>query len=226
MLAYAAHRRQRRRLSPATLALIIGGHAAALAFLVTAKMDVNPFVPKTPIVIDSIPIPPEPAPPPDPQPRQDPQPQQQQSTITPTPPLYPPLPSNPVVDSGPVTTDVIPDVREIIDAPLGPRVDPLPLPKEVVKVAARLATPADLLRPPYPDSKLRTEEEAVLKLRLGIDQRGRVVSVDPVGSADPDFLAAARRHLTRHWRYKPATEDGRAVPTSIVITLRFEMQDA
>ena len=226
MLAYAAHRRQRRRLSPATLSLIVGGHAVAIAFLVTAKMEVNPFVPTPPIMIDPIELPePPPLPEPKPQPDTRTPTEQQPSVITPTPPLYPPLPDNPVVDAGPITTDVVPDVRPIIDAPLGPKADPLPPIKEPVKVAARLATPTDLLRPPYPDSKLRTEEEAVLKLRLGIDERGRVVSVDPVGRADPEFLQAARKHLIRHWRYRPATEDGRAIASTIVITLRFEMRD-
>ena len=66
--------------------------------------------------------------------------------------------------------------------------------------------------------------EAVLRLRLSIDERGRVVSVDPVGAADGAFLAAARRHLLAQWRYKPAMEGGRAVATSIVITLRFQLE--
>jgi len=207
------------------LSLIVGGHAVAIAFLVTAKMEVNPFVPKPPLIIEPIDLP-KPPPPPEPQPKPKAEPQQsRRSVITPTPPLYPPLPDNPVVDSGAPTTDVVPDIRPIIDAPLGGTVQPLPPMKEPVKVAARLATPSDLLRPPYPDSKLRSEEEAVLKLRLRIDERGRVVSVEPVGTADPDFLQAARKHLIRTWRYKPATEDGRPVPTSITITLRFEMRD-
>lgn len=225
MLAYAAHRRPHRRLSPSALTLIIGGHALAVGWLITAKMEVNPFVPKTPLTVETIPLPPEPPPPPDPQAEQQPEPRQPSSTITPTPPLYPPLPSNPVVDSGPPTTTVIPDIRPIVEAPLGPTIIPVP-PREVAKVAARLATPADLMRPPYPLSKIRGEEEAVLKLRLGIDERGRVVSVDPVGQADAEFLASARKHLTRHWRYRPATEGGQPVASSIVITLRFELQDA
>ena len=225
MLAYAAHRRPRRRLSPATLSLIIGGHAVALAFLISAKMEVNPFVPKTPIRIEAIPLPEDP-PPPDPKPQPQIDPQSPRSTITPSPRLYPPLPDNPVVDSGPPTTDIIPEMGPIIDAPIGPRVEATPPPpREMVKQGPRLATAGDLLRPAYPASKLRTEEEAVLKLRLQIDERGRVVGVDPVGTADPEFLASARRHLTRHWRYKPATEDGRPVASTIVITLRFEMRD-
>ena len=82
------------------------------------------------------------------------------------------------------------------------------------------------MRPPYPTDKLRLEEEATLKLKLTIDARGRVTAVEPVGAADPSFLAAARRHIIRAWRYKPATEDGRAVSTTLVVTLRFVLDDA
>ena len=91
----------------------------------------------------------------------------------------------------------------------------------IVKLGPRLATPASELRPAYPPSKLASEEEAVLRLRLTIDANGRVTAVDPVGAADRAFLEAARRHLIAHWRYKPATEDGHAVASSAVITLRF-----
>jgi protein TonB len=80
------------------------------------------------------------------------------------------------------------------------------------------------VRPPYPPSKVEREEEAALQLRLSIDERGRVVAVDPVGRADPVFLEAARRHLLAKWRYQPATEGGRPVPSSTVITLKFELE--
>jgi protein TonB len=41
----------------------------------------------------------------------------------------------------------------------------------------RLLTPPAELKPPYPESKILGEEEAVLTLRLAIDERGRVVAV-------------------------------------------------
>jgi protein TonB len=63
----------------------------------------------------------------------------------------------------------------------------------------------------------------VLKLRLTIDPNGRVVAVEPLGRADSVFLQAARRHLLAHWRYKPAMEDGHAVTSTTVITLRFQL---
>jgi protein TonB len=90
-------------------------------------------------------------------------------------------------------------------------------------VGPRPTTPESALRPPYPEAKRRLEQEAVLRLRLAIDDHGRVRSVESVGAADPMFLASARNHLIRHWRYAPATEGGRPVASSIVITLRFEL---
>ena len=65
----------------------------------------------------------------------------------------------------------------------------------------------------------------MLRLRLSIDARGRVTAVEPIGTADPAFLASARAHLIRVWRYKPATEDGRAVASTLTITLRFELEE-
>ena len=87
----------------------------------------------------------------------------------------------------------------------------------------RLLTPASELKPPYPPSKILSEEEAVLTLRLTIDPNGRVIAVEPVGRADREFLEAARRHLMAHWRYSPATDDGRAIASSTVITLHFQL---
>jgi protein TonB len=84
-------------------------------------------------------------------------------------------------------------------------------------------TPQSELKPPYPPSKLLAEEEASLRLSLTIDERGRVVAVEPIGHTDPVFLAAARRYLLAHWRFRPASEDGRAVASTTVITLRFQL---
>lgn len=228
MLDYAAHRRQRRKLSPSALALILGGHAVALALVVTTRMELVTPPKLPPLIVEPIPLPPDP---PKIEPKVEPKPSPSVSSIEAPPtkvevplaegPVVVPIPAPP--NPGPVVgTSPLPQPLPI------PQPEPLPPPAppaKVVKVAAVLATPPDRLRPPYPDSKRRMEEEALLRLRLGIDERGRVTSVDPVGAADPAFLASARAHLTRHWRYRPATEDGRAVATSIVVTLRFELEE-
>ena len=89
-----------------------------------------------------------------------------------------------------------------------------------------MATAERLLRPPYPESQRMLEEEATLTLKLSIDASGRVVAVEPVGSADRAFLDSARKHLLSVWRFTPATEDGKPVPSTKVITLRFELGEA
>jgi periplasmic protein TonB len=107
--------------------------------------------------------------------------------------------------------------------PQPPKIEPQPLPAAQAPTIARLLTPPSELKPPYPESKLLTGEEAALTLRLTISEQGRVIAVDPVGRADGVFLDAARRYLMAHWRYKPATRDGQPVASSLTITLRFEL---
>jgi protein TonB len=216
MLAYAAHRRRgaQRHSAPHVMLAIIAGHVALIAAVMSAKMDLPVRIFDPPTVITPIPIPKPPPPEPKAQPKPSP------SVVTRTPAIVPvPQPRDDQFDPTPIPSP--PSLPAVSPQPNPqPRIIPTPAP---VRVGPRFATAADAVRPPYPTSKIQSEEEAVLKLRLSIDPRGRVVAVEPVGRADPAFLAAARRHLLARWRYKPATEDGRAVASSTTITLRFEL---
>lgn len=203
-----------RRAHPRTLTLIIGAHVVALAAVMTARMDLPTRIFDPPIVVTPIPIPADPPP----QPLDDPRPAPR-SAIVPVPRIVPlPLPDQPRVDPLPLPPGPLPGTG--VDPQPQPQPQPLPDP---VRIGPRFVTPAALVKPPYPESKRRLEQEASLRLRLAIDERGRVTSVEPVGKADPAFLEAARRHILVHWRYKPASEDGRAIATSTVVTLRFEL---
>ena len=219
MLAYAASRpRVAERISnPNAMLAIIAAHVALAALVMSAKLELPPRPTFTRTVIDFIPLPKEPPPKPI-------------TTKLPQPPLPAPTPHPRQSDETqptPPTGDPIPLPRDSGTSPgsgPGPQVDvrpnPIPLP---APTGARLLTPPSELKPPYPPSKLLTEQEAVLKLRLTIDASGRVIAVDPVEAADRVFLEAARRHIMAHWRYRPATEGGRAVATSTVITLEFRL---
>jgi periplasmic protein TonB len=223
MLAYAAANPHPagRAGSLRALVLILAGHAVLIGAVMTAKMELVTNMPFTPTKIFDIPI--DPPPPPEPQPPQAkpaPQPSfiERPVTAIDMPAITPNLP----IDRGPTIAPWNPPV--IGDGPPLRPANPIkPVP---VRIAAVFATPENALRPPYPVSKIRLEQEATLRLRLSIDTRVRVTAVEPVGAADPEFLAAARRHIIRSWRYKPATEDGVAVPTSIVISLAFRLEDA
>ena len=227
MLAYAAQnpRPAGTTGSPRALMLVVAGHAALIAAVLTAKMELVTGTPFDPTDIINIRTPPPPPPPP-PEPQTKPQPKPnepliQDSSIDQT---------ETIVDMGHSTSlelDKGPTIAELIKE-IGPgtTVTPDPPKRDIVKTAALSRTPDSALRPPYPNDKLRLEEEATLKLRLSIDVRGRVTAVEPVGRADPSFLEAARRHIIRAWRYKPATEDGVAVPSTMVINLSFRLEEA
>jgi protein TonB len=218
MLAYAAHRRSiaRGRPAPHALLVIIVAHIALIAAVMSARMEM-PEHKSGPTEVDLIPI--EPPPPPQKAPKVEPK--TAQSTIDRVPVIVPvPRPIDDLLDPTPIPF--------VPDPVIQPGFDPQPTrgiaAKAPVRVAARFATPDSALRPPYPPSKLDSGQEAKLRLRLSIDERGRVTAVEPVGQVDPAFLAAARRHLLARWRYQPATEDGRAVASSTLITLRFELE--
>lgn len=218
MLAYAP-RPDQPRLRPATLGLIVLGHAVLLGLVMTAKsgiIPVNPFKPTEITLIEE----PKPAPPPPPEPQPDRQPSRSQ--IDTVDPIVPPLPSpGPTIDQFP---QPLPQPGPVIGTGLVPT--PVPLDPPVIRTGPRFTTTGDAVRPPYPIAKREAGDEASLRLRLSIDERGRVIAVDPVGRADPTFLEAARRHILRVWRYQPAMEGSKAVPSTTTITLRFELGNA
>lgn len=218
MLAYAANRPQfaARPPSPRTLLLVIAVHIAAVVVLLSMKTDLPQAITGQPIFVRLLrdePPPPEHLVKPS-TPRQQPEVTRTEAQV-PTPPLQVPL-----IDANPK----LPDIRDLI----GPSIPPNPNvePEQAVPPAptiARLLTPQSELKPPYPELKLLTGEETTLTLRLSINEQGRVVGVDPLGTADRAFLEAARRYLIAHWRYKPATRDGQPVASTETITLRFEL---
>ncbi|WP_294121423.1 energy transducer TonB [Sphingomonas sp.] len=220
MLAYAADmpRTAQRTGSPKALTLIVAGHALALAAVLTARPELVGFERDPPPVIINIPNDP---PRPKPDPAHDPRPKQQETQD----PFIPA--ERPIVDMGQATDialDQGPPIRDIL-AGSGTAIIADPPRHVPVKLGPRIAMSEQALKPPYPLDKIRDQEEATLRLRLTIDPRGRVIAVDPVGKADPSFLEAARRHILKAWRYKPATEDGVAVQSTTVISLSFRLED-
>jgi len=211
MLAYAP-RPERRQVSPTALALIVGAHVVAIIAVMNAKLEIERHR-EPPLIIDTIPIPTPPEPP-KPAPEH---PATKTNYTAPTPRFDPPPTDGPKVDPLPPQPLPPPNPGSGTGTPVPPR--PVP----VVHSGPRFATPPDAIRPPYPEAMRAQEKEAVLRLRLAIDERGRVVAVDPVGKADPAFLAAARRHILKAWRYTPAMEGDRAIASSTVITLEFKL---
>ena len=207
-----------RKRYPRALVVIVAAHVAAISAVMLVKMDISGKLLDPPTKVELIPLPKDPPPvPPEPS-----QAKPAQSVIDKPIAVVPiPQPRTPAVDSTPTPfPNATPDTGTRTLPAIEPPIKPLP-----VRTGPRFATPDSRLRPPYPANKLNSGEEAALRLRLSIDERGRVTAVEPVGAADPSFLKAARRHLIANWRYQPATEDGRAVASSTVITLQFRLDD-
>ena len=221
MLAYAANRPTagKRQPSPNALLVVISVHVALLAVVMSAKMDLPSRIPEQRTIIQLLP---EPASPPPVQARIHPRVQQ----IPVRAPIDNAVPVVPV----PSVTDAQPEPAMPLDFGklLGTSestarpAEPVGHPA-AIRHEARLLTPSSELKPPYPASKLASEEEGVLTLRLSIDEHGRVVAVNPIGAADGAFLDSARRYLVGHWRYEPATEGGRPVSSTVTITLHFRL---
>jgi protein TonB len=215
MLAYALNRpvAGKRPSSPSAMLLIISVHVALIALAMSAKMEIDR---RHKVDGPTIYIPPAPPPPP-------PIGTTVKKTDTWT---VQPTRSDAETKLPPVDGQVVGGDTSVGQVPVAGSGESLPgYPPIATSVHhdARLLTPPSELRPPYPESKIISEEEATLQLRLTISDSGRVVAVDPVGAADRVFLDAARRYLIAHWRYQPATEDGRAVGSTIVISLRFQL---
>ena len=217
MLEYAASRRQiaSRPSSPHAMLFIISVHVALLAVVMSAKMDLPAKLLNPPTKIDLLP---EPTPPPQ-QPIRSPSPRPH---LISNPQPQPKVPTDPIV-APTVETNPSIDFGKILGANANPTPNPQPPMTAPVRYDAQLLTPPWEVKPPYPATKLASEEEATLTLRLTIDERGRVIAVDPVGPADRSFLDSARRYIIAHWRYAAATVDGRPTASNVTISLRFEL---
>ena len=220
MLAYAASRPQiaGRNSSPNAMLAIVGAHVALVAVVMSAKMDLPHKLANTPLVIDLVqeddPPPPKPI-------ATTPAARPTQTVVAPDPLVPVPAPDPIAIDPTRLLPNPGPAVGPTPQP--GPTLTPVPIPTPV-RTAARLLTSAYEIRPPYPASKLASGEEAILRLRLTIDERGRVVAVEPLGPTDPAFLNSARRHLLSRWRYKPASEGGHAAASTTIITLKFQLE--
>ena len=150
MLAYAASRRRDladRRPHPNTMLLIIGAHVAALAALMSAKMDLpNHFKSEPPIVVDTIRDPP----PPSNASTQKPIVQQQIREVTNQPPENLKLP--PIVDLSPTQGKTLGSGSEGAGVTVTPRIQNMVA--TPVRTGPRLLTPQSEMKPPYPASKL------------------------------------------------------------------------
>jgi len=78
----------------------------------------------------------------------------------------------------------------------------------------------DRVDPDYPESARRARLQGTVILEAIITTSGEVQQVRVLKSVNPLLDEAAVRAV-RVWRYRPATLNGRAVPVSLTVTVRF-----
>jgi len=81
--------------------------------------------------------------------------------------------------------------------------------------------------PPYPPLSRRLGEEGTVQLKLAIGTDGRVQSADLVKSSGSERLdEAALNWVQSHWRYRPATSEGRPVSSETRVNVVFNLKTA
>jgi len=214
---------EQRTSSPGSLTIVIALHAAGIAGLMLWKTE---FVSTSmkPLVIKMI----KQAPPPPP--------------VEPVPQMKPEVRQKVVIDQVPSVIrmerptefklEQAPDIRPMFDpGPIGDAIaDPAPIPaanppKPVLEPVRREATmlASSQLQPPYPASEQRAENEGSVTVRILIGSDGRVKSVEKVRGANEAFFRSTEQQALRHWRFKPATVDGRPVESRKTMTVHFRL---
>lgn len=103
--------------------------------------------------------------------------------------------------------------------------DPPPVPDPVRREAQIDRRYAAAFQPPYPTSEQRAQHEGTVRIRVTIGTDGRVRAVERVSATNDAFWAVAERQALRHWRFRPATVDGRPVESTKIMTLHFRLAD-
>lgn len=153
----------------------------------------------------------------------------------PPPPALPDL-AQPSVDfvpppeiriAAPASTQAITVEQKIVQTPrsvasaTGPAksVASLPAPTPARSIAATHTTP------PYPPLSRRLGEEGTVRLKLAVATDGKVESAIIEKSSGSQRLdEAARDWVAHHWRYHPATRDGKPVASQTQVNVVFNLK--
>jgi periplasmic protein TonB len=116
--------------------------------------------------------------------------------------------------------------------PKRPPRPPMPPPRPVAPVAPPAPTPARGIAathtiPPYPPMARRLGYQGSVLLDIVIGADGRVTRASVIGSSGHSRLdEAARTWVVGHWRYKPATQNGKLVTSRERVKVVFNLSQA
>lgn len=205
--------------SPFSLTIVIALHGAAIAALMLAKMEYV-RMPIGSMKVYKVPLK-DPPPPEEIKPAET---KPVESRIETVPPVIERPIFEDVVIAEPKPADpIIFDQGPVGPAPPVAQPQPAPQPKpEPVRTEAQIDS-RSRLQPPYPASEERAEVTGSVTILITIGTDGRVKAVEKVRAANEAFYRATEQQALRHWRFKPATVDGKPVESRKTMTVHFRL---
>ena len=211
------HGYSHRSASPAALTATLAVHIIIIAAIVMIPgVKIVPPEIWNPIETSNIPIEPDP---PAVEPQRADQPSlTQKPTLTSVPSMVDTSvePKSPVIAYNKFANDILPvDVGGVVDG------------IEMPVFVQAVVDPgfAEAFQPDYPGTMVRAGIEGFAKIRVFIDDKGRVTAAELIEATDDAFWKAARRQAVKYWRFKPATRDGLAVASEQIMVIRFRLDD-
>jgi protein TonB len=207
-----------------SLLLVIGVHVGVLAAVVMSKPDPAPIeivqptiqgvivmAPREQVVVP----PPEPTPPPPPEKKPEPKPQPKPKPIPKAPPSERAVKAPEPEPTPPAPVEPPPPAQP---QPPAPAPEPAPIIPPRAE-AGQLSNPA----PPYPTLSRRLREEGTVVLDILIRADGSVGEIKLKTSSGFKRLDDAAIHAVKRWRYKPATQGGKAIDFWYELPLEFNL---
>ncbi len=100
-----------------------------------------------------------------------------------------------------------------------PTIEPSGAPLPGVRLEYLQAPP-----PAYPRASLRMHSEGKVLLQVLVDVDGKPLRAEVQDSSgDRRLDAAAREQVLRHWRFRPAMQDGHAVQAIGLVPVEFKL---
>ena len=79
------------------------------------------------------------------------------------------------------------------------------------------------VEPEYPEEYRRARMIGIVVMQIAISEKGTVDRLAVIKSLAPEFDMAAVK-AARTWKYKPAMQDGRAIPVLFYLTVNFKLE--
>ncbi|MFZ5807620.1 MAG: energy transducer TonB [Verrucomicrobiota bacterium] len=77
--------------------------------------------------------------------------------------------------------------------------------------------------PPYPEYARQRGWEGIVKIRVHIDEQGRVQDARVVKSSGYDILDRSALKTVRHWLFHPARIGSTPIASTAIVPIRFEL---